>query len=81
MENYPSFVVMFNLFAIAHPRVASGLGLLWVVGRVMYHLGYSRAGPKGRLTGSYTSAFAGIALVCPPATTLTIYSSLERLLA
>ena len=37
---------------IVRPRVAAGLGLVWSVNRVVYGIGYTRGGEKGRYYGA-----------------------------
>ena len=66
MEQVPTFLVMFNVCAISHPRVAAGFGLLWIAARVAYQVGYGKHGPKGRSRGSHIGYAANIGLVCPP---------------
>ena len=66
MENLPSFVIIFNIAAATFPRFASGLGLIWAVARVFYHIGYASKGPSGRAKGSLLSGVAAFTLVIPP---------------
>ena len=63
MEGFPSFLVAFNVCAATFPRFASAMGLVWVVGRVMYQLGYQKKGPKGRGRGSLYAGLSAIVLV------------------
>src|SRR5579862_6558909 len=51
------------LFAIYwSPTVAALLGLLWIVGRVIYFIGYMRK-PTGRFPGFFIQATAAFALL------------------
>lgn len=63
MEGFPSVLVIFNVCAATFPRFASVAGLAWVVGRIMYQIGYGSVGPKGRTTGALISEFSALALV------------------
>ena len=65
MENFPPFLVAFNVCAATFPRFASAVAMVWVVARVMYQLGYQRVGPKGRSRGSTLSGIAALTLVTP----------------
>ena len=66
MENLPGVLVTFNVCAATFPRVASVLGLIWCVARVMYQIGYQTKGPSGRSKGSHIAVAAAIAMVYPP---------------
>jgi hypothetical protein len=61
----PGFLISFNVCAIAFPRFAAAVGATWAVGRVMYQLGYSKQGPKGRGFGSLFSSLSSVTLVSP----------------
>jgi glutathione S-transferase len=63
MENLPSFLVTFNIAAAMFPKFASGLGLVWSIGRVFYHIGYSKKGPGGRSKAFYVASMASMTLV------------------
>jgi hypothetical protein len=63
MENFPIFLVTFNVCAATFPRFASATGLVWVIGRVMYQLKYQKVGPKGRRHGSLLSGIGALILV------------------
>ena len=63
MENFPTFLVTFNVCAATFPRFASAMGVVWVLGRVMYQLGYQKVGPKGRGRGSIFANLAALGLV------------------
>jgi len=63
MENVPSFLIIFNIAAATFPRFASGVGLVWAVGRVFYQIGYGTKGPSGRANGSRISGVAAVILV------------------
>lgn len=63
MENIPSFLITFNLAAATFPRFSAGFGLVWVVARVLYQIGYGTKGPSGRGRGSTISSLSSITLV------------------
>ena len=63
MENFPSFVLSFNVCAATYPRLASAFGAVWVLGKIMYYTGYSTKGPSGRRRGAYISTFGLVVLV------------------
>jgi len=65
MENFPSFLLAFNVCAASFPRFASAMGLVWLVSRVAYQLGYE-TGPRGRSRGSTLASVSGITLVLFP---------------
>jgi len=62
LEWFPIFLPSLWLFAIYwSPHVAAALGLVWIVGRVIYFLGYSAAAEKRQL-GFAIQAMAASAL-------------------
>ena len=48
----PSFIILFNAAAFSFPRVASVMGLGWILARMWYTVGYSTKGPSGRKRGA-----------------------------
>ena len=52
---------IFTIFS-GYDLVAAGLGLLWVIGRILYALGYARE-PKARSAGFGIQALASVALL------------------
>jgi len=52
LEQYPGMTVMLLLAGLKHPRISAGLFAVWVVGRVLYAIGYSTGNPKNRSWGS-----------------------------
>jgi glutathione S-transferase len=63
LEWLPVFLVSLWLFAIYwNDQVAAGLGLLWIVGRIVYAAGYV-ADPKKRAAGFMIQALATAVLL------------------
>jgi uncharacterized membrane protein YecN with MAPEG domain len=63
LEWFPIFLPSLWLFAIYwNPPVAALLGLIWVIGRVIYFLGYAAAADKRRV-GFLIQAIAAVALL------------------
>jgi len=63
LEWLPIFLPSLWLFAIYwHAGVAAMLGLVWIVGRVVYFIGYRAAAAKRR-TGFFIQAIAASALL------------------
>ena len=40
LENYPAFLFLLTTAGLAHPRLATAAGWVWIAGRVAYGLGY-----------------------------------------
>jgi len=71
LEWLPIYLVSLWLFALYwDDRVAAGVGLVWIIGRVLYMTGYSRA------AGSRSTGFAIQAL----ATGVLLFGALGRLI-
>jgi glutathione S-transferase len=52
IEFAPSGFVMLFIAGIYFPVAAAVLGLVLFIGRLIYSIGYSSGGPKGRLVGA-----------------------------
>ncbi|KAJ7539668.1 hypothetical protein O6H91_11G104600 [Diphasiastrum complanatum] len=54
LEFIPVFFVLLLLGGLQHPKIASGLGVLYLVGRYYYFIGYSTGDPQNRFAwGKY----------------------------
>ncbi|KAL5721932.1 glutathione transferase [Ranunculus cassubicifolius] len=51
LEMMPMFYLALSLGGLQHPCVATALGLVYTVGRIVYFLGYSTGEPKNRMYG------------------------------
>ncbi|KAF2106932.1 hypothetical protein BDV96DRAFT_606970 [Lophiotrema nucula] len=50
-ENHLSMLGSLFIAGITRPKLAAGMGLFWSVNRVLYGIGYTRGGEKGRYWG------------------------------
>ncbi|NWZ90133.1 MGST3 transferase, partial [Nesospiza acunhae] len=55
LEDYPAFLFFLGTGGVYHPRVATGLGMTWILGRLIYAYGYYTGEPKNRRRGSFAS--------------------------
>ncbi|KAL4442446.1 hypothetical protein ABPG77_005030 [Micractinium sp. CCAP 211/92] len=63
LEYLPGALCSQMMLGLVYPKVAAGLGLVFVASRVVYTLGYSTGDPSKRLPGGAGSGLAYVALV------------------
>lgn len=63
VEGVATYIVMILAGAVYFPSLATGLGCLIIVGRILFAYGYMASGPTGRLVGALMVDFAVLGLL------------------
>ncbi|KAL5721928.1 glutathione transferase [Ranunculus cassubicifolius] len=63
MEMMPMFLFALGVGGLPHPLIAAPIGLLYVIGRAVYFVGYSTGEPKNRLYGGSLSLVCLLGLI------------------
>ena len=63
LENVTSVVLWLLISGLKHPWVAVAFGSAYIIGRIIFHIGYHIKGPKGRFIGFMTTMIASAVLM------------------
>ncbi|XP_013386974.1 microsomal glutathione S-transferase 3-like [Lingula anatina] len=53
LENYPPFLMLLFLGGLQYPKISAGMGTVYLVGRIVYALGYNTGDPDKRKRGGF----------------------------
>jgi glutathione S-transferase len=53
LENYPQFLVLLFVGGLHHPKVAAGAGIVYLLGRIAFAMGYYTGDPEKRKWGVF----------------------------
>lgn len=73
LENLPQFFFLLAAGGLSHPCLSAGAGWVWIVGRVVYAIGYSTGDPAARMKGTFGYLGLLTLLGC------SVYSALQLL--
>jgi len=62
LETYTLVMLQMALCGLIYPITSAAFGGVWVLGRIIYGLGYAGAGPKGRMAGAIVSHLGDLPL-------------------
>lgn len=60
LENVPFYLAMLLVSGVKYPCLAATFGFVWVVGRVVYSVGYYSGDPAKRMPGFALSMLGGL---------------------
>jgi glutathione S-transferase len=60
LESYPTFLLLLLFGGLQYPRISAGAGVVYLVGRIAYAIGYYTGDPEKRKWGM----FGGIGSLC-----------------
>merc|ERR550519_1850744 len=63
LEKMPLFLILLLAAGMSNAKVATALGLFWIVSRVIYSVGYYSGFPRNRVVGSLLSLLTEVALL------------------
>jgi glutathione S-transferase len=63
LEVYPQFLLLLFVGGLQNPKVASGAGLMYLIGRFLYARGYSSGDPEKRRPGAILDHIAQLVLL------------------
>ena len=53
LENYPQFLFLLTIGGLSYPKLSAGAGVVYLLGRIIYALGYSTGDPQKRIRGMF----------------------------
>jgi glutathione S-transferase len=63
LELHPTFLTLLLLGGIQHPKIATGAGIVYLVGRVAFAKGYYTGDPEKRKTGHFITMLGLLVLL------------------
>lgn len=63
LENWSPIMILMMLNGLVYPKLSAAFGLVWVLGRILYGIGYGKKGPKGRMAGGLISHLGDFPLI------------------
>lgn len=60
LESIPFILATLVMGGLRHPKYAAGFGAAWIVGRIIYSIGYYSGKPERRIPGAVISTLLGL---------------------